>query len=138
MSEPKTKPTSQDVVEFINKAEPEQRRIDGFVLLEMFQKITGEKPVMWGSSIIGFGSQHYKSAKGTQEGEMPLLAFSPRKQSLTLYVLNGNKDKRQLLKKLGKHKTGAVCLYINKLADVDLDILFKLIESAFLYEKAKT
>jgi hypothetical protein len=88
----------------------------------MFEKVTGEKAVMWGTSIVGFGKYHYKSEKSKQEGDWMRVGFSPRKQNLTLYIMHGNKDSQELLKKLGKHKTsGGIggCLYINKLSDVD-------------------
>ena len=92
---------------------------------------------MWGTSIIGFGSYHYKSERSSQEGDWPLIGFSPRKQNLTLYIMAGNKDSTELLKKLGKHKTSAGgCLYINKLAQVDQTILTKLIDKSFNYMKS--
>src|SRR5829696_3138016 len=105
MAELKTKVTTQDAKEFLNTVEPEQKRQDGFALLELFQKVTGEKPVMWGTSIVGFGKYHYKSERSTQEGDWPLVGFSPRKQNLTLYIMAGNHDNHALLEKLGKHKS---------------------------------
>lgn len=135
MAEPKTKATTQPAEEFLKTIEPEQKRKDSFTLLEMFQKATGEKAVMWGTSIVGFGMYHYKSERSSQEGDWPMSGFSPRKQNLTLYVMDGNKDSQDLLKKLGKHKTSVACLYINKLSDVDLTVLSKLIEKSFLYMK---
>jgi hypothetical protein len=134
MSEPKTKPTSQSAEEFLNGVEPEQKRRDSFALLEMFEKITGERAVMWGTSIVGFGQYHYKSERSRQEGDWMLVGFSPRKQNLTLYILHGNKD-NPALEKLGKHKTSGSgmggCLYINKLSDVDTEVLGKLIEKSY-------
>ena len=100
----------------------------------MFKKITGEKPVMWGSSIVGFGMYHYKSERSAQEGDWLLTGFSPRKQNLTIYVMAGNKDNPEL-KKLGKHKTSVGCLYVNKLSDVDQTVLEKLIKTSFEYMK---
>jgi len=138
MSEQKTKATSQSVTEFLNTIEPDEKRKDGFALLEMFQKITGEKAVMWGSSIVGFGSYHYKSEKSKQEGDWLLTGFSPRKQNLTLYIMHGNKESTELLEKLGKHKaSGGIggCLYINRLSDVDQTVLATLIEKSFHYMK---
>jgi hypothetical protein len=135
MSELKTKPTSRSVTEFLNTIEPEEKRGDGFALLEMFQKITGEKAVMWGSSIVGFGIYHYKSERSKQEGDWPLVGFSPRKQNLTLYIMAGNKDNQELLEKLGKHKTSGGCLYIKRLSDVDQTVLTTLIEKSFHYMK---
>lgn len=135
MSELKTKPTSQSAREFLNTVEPAEKRADSLVLLELFQKITGEKAVMWGSSIVGFGLYHYKSQRSSQEGDWPLAGFSPRKQNLTLYVMAGNADSGEFLKKLGKHKTSKGCLYINRLSDVDIRVLEILIEKSFLYAK---
>jgi Domain of unknown function (DU1801) len=135
MAEPKTKATPLDPTEFLNKVEPEQKRLDSFVLLELFEKVTGEKAVMWGGSIVGFGKYHYKSEKSAQEGDWMLVGFSPRKQNLTLYILHGNDKNQELLAKLGKHKTsgGSMggCLYINKLSDVDQKVLATLIENSF-------
>ena len=134
MSEPKTKPTSQSVKEFLNSVVPEEKRQDSFALLEMFEKITGEKAVMWGTSIVGFGQYHYKSERSRQEGDWMLVGFSPRKQNLTLYIMHGNKD-NQAFEKLGKHKTSGGgmggCLYINKLSDVDQIVLSELIEKSY-------
>jgi len=141
MAEPKTKVTNQNPTEFLTNVDPEQKRLDSLALLEMFKKITGEKAVMWGSSIVGFGKYHYKSERSAQEGDWMLVGFSPRKQNLTLYVMHGNDNSQELLSKLGKHKTsgGSLggCLYINKLADVDQVVLAKLIETSFLYMKKK-
>ncbi|NBX49607.1 DUF1801 domain-containing protein [bacterium] len=136
MAELKTKPTKQKPEDFLKTIEPEQKQKDAFALLEMFQKATGEKGTMWGTSIVGFGMYHYKSERSTQEGDWPLVGFSPRKQNLTLYVLAG--DNTALLKKLGKHKTSVACLYINKLADVDQKILSQLIKQTYQYMKKKT
>jgi hypothetical protein len=133
MSENKTKPTDQDVIDFLNDVEHKTRRQDGFTLLEMMQQITGEEAVMWGS-IIGFGSYHYKYESG-REGDMPLIGFSPRKQSMTLYIMPGFDDYEDLLGKLGKHKIGKACLYVNKLADVDADVLRKLIKRSYTHMK---
>ncbi len=132
MAEPKTKATNKSVEEFLQSIEPEQKRRDGLTLLEMFKKITGEKPVMWGPTMVGFGVYHYKSERSRQGGDWLRTGFSPRKQALTLYVLTGESD-APLLEKLGKHKTGVGCLYINKLADVDIKILEKLISHCWEY-----
>ncbi len=137
MAEPKTKVTSQDPQDFLKTIEPADKQKDGLALLEMFEKVTGEKAVMWGTSIIGFGKYHYKSAKSKQEGDWMLVGFSPRKQNLTLYILHGNNG-NALLEKLGKHKvSGGIggCLYINKLEDVDQIVLAKLIETSYQYMK---
>lgn len=133
MAEVKTKPTNQDPNDFLKTIEPEQKRTDSFTLLEMFETVTGEKAVMWGSGIVGFGMYHFKSEKSTQEGDWPLAGFSPRKQNLTLYIMEGNEGNSALLEKLGKHKTSKACLYINRLSDVDQGILTKLIEKSFQY-----
>ena len=90
MAEPKTKATNQNPEEFLSKVEPEQKRLDSFALLELFQKITGEKAVMWGESMAGFGKYHYRSERSAQEGDWFLVGFSHRKQNLTLYILHGN------------------------------------------------
>src|SRR5262245_31745998 len=131
MAEPKTKATNQNPKDFLNKVEPEQKRLDSFALLELFQKVTGEKAVMWGESIVGFGMYHYKSERSAQEGDWFLVGFSPRKQNLTLYIMHGNDKNQELLAKLGKHKEGGGCLYINKLSDVDQKVLETLIENSF-------
>jgi hypothetical protein len=135
MSDPKTRPTSQDPREFLSTVEPEEKRRDGFALLELMERISGEQPVMWGPSIVGFGTYHYKSERSRQEGDWPLIGFSPRKQSLTLYIMAGNQDNRDLLERLGKHKTSVGCLYVKRLSDVDLAVLSSLIEASFDYMK---
>lgn len=131
----KTRFNDADVEAFINSVDNEVRRKDGFTLLEMFKRLTGEKPKMWGPSIIGFGQYHYKSERSRQEGDAPLSGFSPRKQSLTLYITSGFAGYPDLMKKLGKHKTSVACLYINKLADVDLKVLEELIEKSHFVSK---
>ena len=135
MAELKTKATAQNPKAFLNTIEPEQKKKDSFTLLEMFQRVTGEKAVMWGTSIVGFGMYHYKSERSSQEGDWPLVGFSPRKQNLTLYIMHGNNDNQELLKKLGKHKASGGCLYLNKLSDVDEKVLTQLIEASFRYMK---
>jgi hypothetical protein len=115
----------------LNRVEPVEKREDGLALLEIFTKVTGEKAVMWGDSIVGFGAFHYKSERSKQEGDWFLVGFSPRKQNLTLYIMVGNQG-NPLLEKLGKHKESAgVCLYINKLTDIDQKILADLIKTAY-------
>lgn len=135
MAELKTKPTKKSALAFLKTIKPEAKQKDGLVLLELFQKVTGEKPVMWGESIVGFGKYHYESERSSQKGDWPLVGFSPRKQNLTLYIMMGN-EKNPVLKKLGKHKTSVSCLYINKLADVDMKILATLIKTSFDHMKA--
>jgi hypothetical protein len=137
MSELKTQVNDASVDDFINSAATQQKRTDGFKLLEMFTRLTGEQPKMWGSSIIGYGQYHYKSDRSSQEGDWPLVGFSPRKQNLSLYVLNYDGETNPLLQKLGKHKAGKGCLYINKLADVDETILEELIQNSYHEMKVK-
>jgi len=137
MAELKTQATTQNPKEFLDTIEPKQKKADALILLEMFHKVTGEEAVMWGNSIVGFGKYHYKSERSIQEGDWPLVAFSPRKQNLTLYIMAGNKDNPDL-ERLGKHKKSGGCLYINKLSDVDRTILLKLIKMSFQYMKKTT
>jgi hypothetical protein len=131
MGEVKTKVNDLSVNDFINALDDETKKADSFKLLEMYTRITGEQPKMWGSSIIGFGSYHLKSERSSQEADWPLAAFSPRKQTLTLYVMPEQGDYSDLLGALGKHKTSKACLYINRLDDVDLPILERLIAQSF-------
>src|SRR5512147_809343 len=119
MAELKTKPTEQSVEDYLNAIPDEQKRADAFAIVKLMKQVTRAEPKMWGSSIVGFGSYHYKYASG-HEGDTCLVGFSPRKQNLTLYLMLGVADYSDLLNKLGKHKTGKGCLYINKLADVDV------------------
>lgn len=128
----KTLKNNASVEDFLNAVPDETKRADSFRLQKMFSRITGQKPKMWGSSIIGFGQYHYKSERSSQEGDWPLIGFSPRKQNLTLYFMLGFDDYAALLKSLGKHKTSVGCLYINKLSDVDLSILETLIKASYL------
>ena len=126
MAENKTVKTGASVDEFMAGVENKRRQEDGLVLMEMMRDVTGMEPEMWGPSIIGFGSYHYRYESG-REGDMPLIGFSPRKQSLSLYIMSGFDEYEELLGRLGKHKTGASCLYINKLADVDMAVLKELV-----------
>lgn len=137
MADLKTKPTNQDVVRFINGIPNEQKRKDSLVILEMMREVTGIEPVYWAGNIIGFGNYHYKYASG-HEGDACLIGFSPRKQNLALYVLSGFKNQQTLLEKLGKHKSGVVCLYVNKLEDIHLPTLRKIIEESFRHMKKRT
>ncbi len=137
MSTLKTQKNDASVTDFIDAVSGETKRKDSYALLEMFTRITGEQPKMWGSSIIGFGQYHYKSDRSTQEGDWPLTAFSPRKQNLTLYIMLGFDDYSDLLADLGKHKTSVGCLYINKLSDVDRGVLEKLIDKSYEQMKKK-
>ena len=129
MSGSKTKPTDMKVEDFLDAVEHPQRKADGYELLRIMRGITNEEPVMWGSSIVGFGSYHYKYESG-REGDMPITGFSPRKQSLSLYIMSGFDEYEDLLEKLGKHKIGKSCLYISKLADVDISVLREIIRNS--------
>lgn len=135
MAELKTKVTDASVEDFINSVENKTRRQDGFELLKIFMRVTKLEPKMWGSSIVGFGVYHYKSERSSQEGDWPLIGFSPRKQKLTLYV--DPKSIPELSKNLGKHTTSVGCLYINKLEDVDMEVLEGLITASFMAAKEK-
>ena len=130
LAEIKTKETNASVDDFINSVKDEVKRKDSFTILKLMQKATKQKPKMWGSSIIGFGNKIYKSPATDREVEWFKLGFSPRKANLTLYLVAGIKTYANDLKKLGKHKTGSGCLYINKLADVDMKVLEKIIADA--------
>ncbi|MRX26707.1 DUF1801 domain-containing protein [Kangiella sp. HZ709] len=130
----KTQPNNGDVKAFLNAVEHKKRREDSFIMLEMMTEITGEKPVMWGDSIIGFGQFTYNYKSG-RSGEWFYTGFSPRKQNLTLYIMDGFKKRPELLDKIGKCKTSVACLYINKLEDVDEDILRQVIKESAEYVK---
>ena len=134
MAEIKTKPTSASVDDFINAVKDEQKRKDSFVILEMMKKACGEKPKMWGASIIGFGNIRYKSPTSGREVDWLRIGFSPRKANLSLYLTGAVKQHATALKKLGKHKTGVGCIYINKLADVDMKVLKGMIEASLKME----
>ena len=133
MAEIQTKVNDASVDEFLSKVEGEQKRQDSVELLKIMKQVTKQEPKMWGPAIIGFGSSHYKYESG-REGDMPQIAFSPRKQNLTLYIGVGEDSDNPLLKKLGKYTTSKACLYIKKLADVDRNVLQELIADSF--EKA--
>lgn len=130
MAEMKTKQTEASVEDFLNRIKDDQKREDCFEIVKMMKQITKEEPKLWGTSIIGFGSYHYKYESG-REGDSLKVGFSPRKQNITLYILLGTKQEAPLLQKLGKYSTGKVCLYIKKLADVDKKVLQELIKEAF-------
>jgi len=128
MTSNKTQPTRQRPADFIAGVEPERRRADAKVLLGFFQKVTGFDPVMWGGSIIGYGRYHYVYETG-REGDSLATGFSPRKASLSVYIMPGYQDYSAILDRLGKHRLGKSCLYINKLDDVDMDVLAELIRA---------
>jgi hypothetical protein len=134
MAEPKTKPTELSVEKFLNTIKDEQRREDCFAVAKLMEELTGDKPKMWGTSIVGFGSYHYKYASG-REGDAPLTGFSPRKQNLTLYLMGGFEQHDDLMKKLGKHTVAKSCLYIKSLDDIHLPTLKKLVRESIKYMK---
>lgn len=131
MAELKTQRNNASVAAFLNSVTDEEKRKDCFTVLELMKKITKEEPAMWGDSIVGFGSYHYKSERSKQEGDWFITGFSPRKQNLTLYILPGISRYKELVDQLGKCKTGGSCLYIKKLNDVDLKVLKQLITTAY-------
>ena len=129
MAELKTKPTQASVKEFLNQITDKERRDDCFAVAKMMEEITGDKPKMWGPSIVGFGTYHYKYASG-REGDWPVTGFSPRKKDLTLYLMMGFEKYPELMEKLGKHDTGKSCLYIKRLSDIHVPTLKKLIKKS--------
>jgi hypothetical protein len=136
MTENKTVPTNQSVEDFLNAIDDEQKRKDSFALLNLMREVTDLEPRMWGSSIVGFGSYHYKYASG-REGDTIVAGFSPRKQNLTIYNMGGVDPDDDLFKNLGKHTSGKGCLYIKRLDDVDLPTLKRLIEVSFTRTRAR-
>jgi hypothetical protein len=138
MSELKTVRTGADVIEFINSfANTEQKKKDSFELLELMSEFTGYEPEMWGPSIIGFGRYHYKSDRSRQEGDWPLVGFSPRKTAISLYVYTGNKEHEYLLNDLGKFTMGKACIYIKKLSDINPEALKKLMKETIDFLESK-
>ena len=123
--EAKTKPTEVSVADFIAAVENPQRRADAETLCALFEEISGQPPVMWGPSIIGFGRYHYRYASG-HEGDAPRLGFSPRKAQTVVYAMSGFEGQAALIARLGKVKTSVACLYINRLEQVDMDVLREL------------
>ncbi len=134
----KTQRTEAGVSDFIHAfADTEQKKNDSFELLKLMQDFTGYEPKMWGPSIIGFGSYHYKSDRSRQEGDWPLVGFSPRKAAISLYVYSGSEGQEHLLKDLGKFKMGKACIYIKKLSDINQDALKKLVKSTIDFLEKK-
>jgi len=129
MAELKTKPNDQNVEAFLNGVADEKKRRDCYTILELMKQVTGKEPKMWGDSIVGFGSYHYRYKSGRQ-GDWFLAGFSPRKQNLTLYIMSGFDQYDALLEKLGTFKTGKSCLYIKKVEDIDLPTLRELVEQS--------
>ncbi len=130
MAELKTKKNDGSVEDFLNSVENDKRREDGFAILQMMKEQTGVEPKMWGGSIIGFGDYHYKYESG-REGDWFRVGFSPRKQSMSLYIMAGFRRYEELMQQLGKYKTGKGCLYIKKLEDIDQEVLKKLISESY-------
>ncbi len=128
MAELKTKANNQSVADFLNQIEPEQKRRDSWQILQLMASLSGEEPQMWGDSIVGLGNYHYKYASG-REGDWFQIGFSPRKQNISIYLMacDAASDLAEELARLGKHKTGKSCLYINKLEDIDLDVFKEMI-----------
>jgi hypothetical protein len=136
MAEPKTKPTDAKVADFLAGIADEQKRADAQVIVDLMREVTKHEPQMWGSSIIGFGSYHYVYESG-REGDAPITGLSPRARNLTVYIVPGFEEYAELLDRLGNHKTGKSCLYINKLADIDLKVLRTLVKKSVAHMKRK-
>jgi hypothetical protein len=134
MAKNKTAPTTRSVSDFIDAVENEIRRDDSRVLIKLFKELTGLEPHMWGPTIVGFGSYHYKYASG-HEGDAPIAGFSPRKDAFAIYLATDYDKKEALLKQLGKHKMGVACLYIKKLDDVKIDVLKEMIKNSIAHVK---
>lgn len=136
MAELKTKKNKASIEDFLNAVEDDNKRKDSFIIHKLMQKISGDKGSMWGSSIIGYGTYHYKSASG-REGDWMATGFSPRKNALSIYIMAGFSKYDGLLKKLGKHKTGKGCLYVKKLEDIDMAVLEELIKESYNFITSK-
>jgi hypothetical protein len=132
MYEQKTKETDHSVVEFIEQVDSPKKREDAYRLLEVFEETSGFPAKMWGPSIIGFGSYHYRYATG-HEGDAPFVGFSPRKAKVSLYFAPGDEQREELLKSFGKHTAGKGCVYINKVADIDMEVLKQLIRESIAF-----
>lgn len=131
MSEIKTKPTNLDIDSFLMSVQPEKKRLDSIELRKIFDSTLDEKATLWNNNMIGYGTYHYKSEKSKQEGDWPLIAFSPRKQYIAIYIMPGVNNYKDLLDKLGKYKiSSGSCIYINKIEDINLDILKKIISAS--------
>jgi len=129
MAELKTKPTGEDVAQFLNALSDEKKRQDSFTLIELMRQATGKEPKLWRGGIVGFGDVHYKYASG-HEGDTGIIGFAPRKQNLTIYLLSGFDGQEQVLARLGKHKIGKGCLYIKRLEDINMPALRELIQNS--------
>ncbi|MCP4976706.1 MAG: DUF1801 domain-containing protein [Maribacter sp.] len=136
MSANKTRPNNASVISLLDKVEDQVQKRDSYTLIDIMKEITGEEPVIWGPSIIGFGSYHYKYDSG-REGDMMLTGFSPRKQNLSLFIMAGFTKYEKLMQKLGKYKTGKSCLYIKRLSDINMDVLTELIKASYNHHNNK-
>tara|TARA_R110002096_G_scaffold97694_21_gene217857 strand:- start:5411 stop:5827 length:417 start_codon:yes stop_codon:yes gene_type:complete len=136
MADNKTKPTTLKALDYLENIDNEQRKADCLTLNTLMKEITGEQPIMWGTSIVGYGSYHYKYESG-REGDMPLIGFSNRKQSITIYIISGFAKCKDQLEKIGKYKVGKSCFYIKKLSDIDVEILTEMIISSIEVIKNK-
>jgi Domain of unknown function (DU1801) len=136
MAEAKTKPTKESVRAFLDRISDEERRRDCLKLVRLMKRAAGAPPKMWGAGIVGFGSYRYVYASG-REGDWPVAAFAPRKRDLTLYIMSGFGGHAALLRKLGRHKTAKCCLYIKRLADVDLELLEQLVLASVKEKKRR-
>ena len=134
MAEPKTRPTSERFEDFLNRMTDESIRADCFKLVDLMKRASGDEPVMWGEAIVGFGSYRLRYANGS-EADWPLTGFAPRKQNLTLYSIGGFEEYDDLINKLGKHSTRNACLYIKRLADVDLAVLEELVRKSVEHKR---
>lgn len=130
--EQKTKQTDDSVIEFIKNVDSPKKREDAYKLLQIFEEASGFDAKMWGPSIIGFGSYHYKYATG-HEGDAPLVGFSPRKANISLYFATGDTEREEILQRFGKYTTGKACVYINKVADIDIEVLKELIAQSITF-----
>ena len=134
----KTQPIQIDVTEFIRTfADSEQKQKDSFELIEIMRRVTGCEPQMWGPSMIGFGKYHYKSERSRQEGDWPLVGFSPRKAAISLYVFSGMPEHEYLLEGLGKFKKGAACIYVKKLSDINIPVLKEIMKTTISFLKER-
>ena len=138
MAELKTKVTDANVLDFIQSfAATEQKKQESLALLKLMQDLSGCEPKLWGPTMIGFGSYHYKSERSSQEGDWPLIGFSPRKAAISLYVYTGAPEQAYLLEGLGKYTMGAACIYVKKLSDINLAVLENMIKATLAYMKEK-
>lgn len=136
MAKNKTEFTNQSVADFLQTVENEQKRNDSYELIALMEQLTGEKAKMWGPTIVGFGNYHYKYESG-HEGNAPLVGFSPRKAAISLYVFTGLQEQEHLLGNLGKFTMGKACIYVKKLADINLDVLTSLMNHSIDYVSTK-